>query len=63
LETSRSSRVGVGVGVAFTDGFLPRWGCSERSTPTGKVFYLQYFAYWPLQTWLLFRKPSAKRTL
>jgi hypothetical protein len=38
-------------------------GVLQASTPTVKVFYLQYFAYWPLQTWLLFRKPSAKRTL
>jgi hypothetical protein len=33
------------------------------SASTGKVFYLQYFAYWPLQTWPFFRKPSVKRSL
>jgi len=43
LETSRSSRVGVGVGVAFTSGFY-HGGDPPRRVSAGKVFYLQNFA-------------------
>src|SRR5579884_4364797 len=58
--TPRSSRSGV---VAA----MRRVGGASRDAPPAillrRATYLQYFAYFPTQTWLFFRNPSANRSL
>src|SRR5918911_1295541 len=56
FETPRSSSVAV----ADIGAFVSRPGRAEQRPGRDGGSYLQYFLYGPVQTWLLFRKPSAK---
>jgi hypothetical protein len=49
--------------VGHSTALVPRSRAREARPRPRDVSYVQYFLYWPTQTWLRFRKPSLKRSL